>query len=200
MISLGYIPSIYSATDFIQGNFNVTLPNNYNLFFPLGVRDQKDVPKCVSVSVTDMVLWHLNNKNIKSNFLDNYFFFNRENKSIAGMSPKEAFHILSVKGVPTKNKFYKMSIFGRINSIASVKLSIVNNGPVLVALPVYSFDNKFWENRGCLLGGHAVLFTGFNENSFILRNSWGVSYGIDGYFEFPFKDFKSIYECWTLID
>lgn len=38
------------------------------------------------------------------------------------------------------------------------------------------------------LGGHAVLAVGYEEDSqwFIVRNSWGAEWGIDGYFTMPY--------------
>ena len=36
-----------------------------------------------------------------------------------------------------------------------------------------------------VLGGHAVAAVGFNENSFIIRNSWGEQWGENGYFYMP---------------
>ncbi len=38
------------------------------------------------------------------------------------------------------------------------------------------------------LGGHAVLAVGYEEGSqwFIVRNSWGAQWGMDGYFTMPY--------------
>jgi C1A family cysteine protease len=39
-----------------------------------------------------------------------------------------------------------------------------------------------------LLGGHAILAVGYNdaEQRFIVRNSWGTSWGMQGYFTIPY--------------
>jgi C1A family cysteine protease len=39
-----------------------------------------------------------------------------------------------------------------------------------------------------LLGGHAVMAVGFDQATrrFIIRNSWGVDWGMKGYFTIPF--------------
>ena len=38
------------------------------------------------------------------------------------------------------------------------------------------------------LGGHAVLAVGYEDSSqsFIVRNSWGAAWGINGYFTMPY--------------
>lgn len=46
-----------------------------------------------------------------------------------------------------------------------------------------------------------MCLVGWTEEGFIVRNSWGVEWGIDGgYTIFPFKDWGMHGECWTLID
>jgi C1A family cysteine protease len=39
-----------------------------------------------------------------------------------------------------------------------------------------------------VLGGHAVLAVGYDEDQqrFIVRNSWGDDWGMDGYFTMPY--------------
>jgi C1A family cysteine protease len=43
-------------------------------------------------------------------------------------------------------------------------------------------------NEGCV-GGHAVCCVGYNdaEQMFIVRNSWGSSWGLQGYFKMPYQ-------------
>jgi C1A family cysteine protease len=40
-----------------------------------------------------------------------------------------------------------------------------------------------------LLGGHAVVVVGFHDESqrFIVRNSWGKKWGLEGYFTMPYE-------------
>lgn len=56
---------------------------------------------------------------------------------------------------------------------------ITKNKPV-IELPDYSQE---------LQGGHAVVIVGYddNEEHFIIRNSWGSSWGLNGYFYMPYN-------------
>jgi len=45
-----------------------------------------------------------------------------------------------------------------------------------------------------VIGGHAVLCIGYNENDqrFIVRNSWGDGFGMKGYFTFPYEYMRTM--------
>lgn len=56
-----------------------------------------------------------------------------------------------------------------------------------------------------LLGGHAVVIVGYDDNDdggrFILRNSWGKGWGQDGYFTLPYQfllDPEQASDFWTI--
>jgi C1A family cysteine protease len=49
------------------------------------------------------------------------------------------------------------------------------------------------------MGGHCILIVGYNENGFIIRNSWGNLFGNKGYTLLPYNEFNSIFEAWTII-
>jgi C1A family cysteine protease len=70
--------------------------------------------------------------------------------------------------------------------------------PVVFGFSVYeSFETQEVARSGVVplpkkgekqLGGHAVLAVGYDDTaqSFIVRNSWGPSWGQDGYFTMPY--------------
>ena len=58
--------------------------------------------------------------------------------------------------------------------------------------------NDFW-NGAELEGGHCVAVVGYDKNGFIIRNSWGRSYGRNGYWTLPYSEFNKIKEIWTCI-
>ena len=76
-----------------------------------------------------------------------------------------------------------------VRSSLALKYAIYLNGPCVGALPVYNtYINKFWdEYRGEYQGGHAIAIIGWDDDGFIIRNSWGTSYGEKGYATIPYK-------------
>jgi len=72
--------------------------------------------------------------------------------------------------------------------------------PVIIGFDVYSsFESQTVAQTGImpypnvksekLLGGHCVLLVGYDntKNTFIVRNSWGTSWGDKGYFYMPYE-------------
>lgn len=198
MRSYGYIKSNLIGNELIADRVipYVSLPPKYEVSSLSSVRDQGSVPKCVSVALTDMVDWNLTICKIKTKFSDSIFYDKDSTSNSNGMQPKSAFELL-VGGRLTEIP-YKFSIYAMVTSLEVAKRCIVQYGPIMVCLPVKSMDNMFWKGD-MNYGGHAVLFIGYNHNGFILRNSWGYSYGNGGYYEFPYSDFDLIYESWTLL-
>ena len=152
--------------------------------------DQGNQGICVSVSLGDIVTFA--KKSINKNVVihTDYFYRKRNDKNIDGMTPREAFEIVVSD--------FQIKMFAKIQDIDTMKKSIIMNGPCMACLPCYNDENVFWKGNN-LIGGHAVVFTGFDKNGFILKNSWGWQYGNNGYYLFPYEDWKYLYEAWTLI-
>lgn len=195
MRSYGYIKSNLDPSDIIvaPGAF----PKTYDLGNWMDpIRDQGCTPKCVSCCLTDMVNFKLKPKGqyLKD---DTYFYNERPDKSIKGMIPKDAFKICT-KGVGAPMIDYKLRSYSRLGSVKLLKFAIRTYGPVMVAMDVRSTDERFWLGSS-YYGGHAVLFTGYDQYNFQLRNSWGYSYGDKGYIEFPISQINLIHEAWCLL-
>ena len=83
-----------------------------------------------------------------------------------------------------------------------MKRALIIDGPAFIGLPAFNFGNTFWKpepgEQG--IGGHAVAVVGYNKHGFILRNSWGTSWGDYGYGLFPYKDWGIQWELWTTVD
>eukprot|EP01132_Coremiostelium_polycephalum_P002423 gene2423-2992_t len=81
-----------------------------------------------------------------------------------------------------------------LNSETAIQQSILNNGPVEGTFMVYQdfmgyTSGVYSRTPGSpLLGGHAIKIVGWGhddasgKNYWIVANSWGTSWGIDGYF------------------
>lgn len=94
----------------------------------------------------------------------------------------------------------KVTRYERVLDLNGCIDAIANGYPVIIGFDVYSsfmssktaktgimtFPNTSSER---LLGGHAVLLVGYDKTKqvFIVRNSWGTSWGDKGYFYMPFR-------------
>jgi C1A family cysteine protease len=82
--------------------------------------------------------------------------------------------------------------------LTSMKDVLANGLPIVVGFTVYqSFESPQVAQTGIVplprrrepvLGGHAVLVVGYDDSQsrFIVRNSWGTGWGLQGYFLMPY--------------
>lgn len=73
------------------------------------------------------------------------------------------------------------------STILKIKQEIYQNGPVCAAFTVYNdfYDYKrgiYSGGKNGLVGGHAVVIVGWGPDYWIVRNSWGIAWGMDGFF------------------
>lgn len=113
------------------------------------------------------------------------FTFNEINSKETGTPAKfyKVLHFYSVAGIPKDN-----------GSEFHIRYNIFRWGPVSTSFAVYpdfyTFDAKNdiyeWNGKGPQVGGHAVVIIGWgkekNKDYWIIRNSWGTSWGDEGYF------------------
>lgn len=98
-------------------------------------------------------------------------------------------------------------------NVIEVKKALAEKLAVVVGMSVYeSFfdgdrtgDVPMPGDREALLGGHAVLLTGYNDakQRFTFRNSWGAAWGNKGYGTLPYAYVGDRYlgaDYWALID
>jgi C1A family cysteine protease len=97
-------------------------------------------------------------------------------------------------------------------TLDQVKRALADGFPVAYGFPVYdsismSADISLPEANGRLLGGHAVLAVGYDDNhlgknkgSIIFRNSWGPLWGNEGYGYLPYEYVEKQWavDFWTI--
>lgn len=102
----------------------------------------------------------------------------------------------------------------RSTTVQAMRQALKNEGPFMAALLVCSNfapdSNGFLPlPSGAILGGHAVGIVGDlpDKQAFILRNSWGKDWGLEGYAYLPYSWITSRYdggwyffEAWTAVD
>lgn len=94
----------------------------------------------------------------------------------------------------------------------SVMQALAQGNPVVIGITVYeSFESGIVAETGVVplpqqgeqcLGGHAVLVVGYDAlaNTFVVRNSWGSSWGNYGHFTLPFQYLETLgSDFWALV-
>lgn len=148
------------------------------------------------------------------------FIYDQRSLSLNGMTVAEALELAKVKGICTENSYefnvqhngitkelyteasqFKISPeYFRISDIMSLKQAMCDGKAILITFPVYNKSTKFWkkEANDKFLGYHCVMACGFTETSVLLRNSWGNTWGNEGYsVDFKYGDWDSVLECWA---
>lgn len=204
-MNYGFIKSkIDGSEDIFKASESIELPSRYSYINYLpNVLNQGSKPICVPCSISAYVNWKMNlvDGNEKDNNIDlKSIYSSRSNSSDDGMSFKDALHFMKHEGVDTDNGLFKIKGYAMVGSIIQLKYALLINGVCIGGLPVYnSMLSEFWKEGGEFEGGHAIAIVGYDEEGFIIRNSWGKSYGKDGYYHLKYDDFgDSFYEIWTM--
>lgn len=81
----------------------------------------------------------------------------------------------------------------------AMQTALVTGFPIVIGFTVYeSFMSEQVASTGIVpmpgpnesvVGGHAVAIVGYNEQGWIVRNSWGTDWGMQGYFIMPYQYF-----------
>lgn len=196
MYNSGYVRSVVFGAPCFEPKESSTLPDSLDLRNQVGPAINQGVRGiCVSACVTDMLKYIYAGTEQKYKKPVDFFYNRRGDKKVDGMSPRNAFEIAQANGL--------IQSYATLKSILAIKIAMLANGPVLIALPVYQLDSDFWRKRepnDKPQGYHAVTLAGFYEKDqeFLLRNSWGVTWGLEGYSYFPYRDQDLIMEAWTI--
>ena len=161
---------------------------DYSKFVGLKIKDQGNNPTCVPTSISIML--EAMDYNIKWD-IDKIYEDRPEPKG-EGMQIRDALKMLKKEINDPHFKYY------RLRSWLQIKWSLIANGPCILALPVKSMDNEFWKG-GEDLGGHAVACVGYDDEGFIIQNSWGSGWGIGGMTKLSYDDMRYVIESWGII-
>lgn len=205
MANFGFIKSNIDGTEHLFTVGDNSLPEVYsykNYLSP--VLNQGNLPICVPCSVSTYINWKINLENGSKE--DNNVSYSEIYKSRTfpedGMTFKDAFKFLLRTGVTTDCGNFKIEEYSLVRNPIQLKNALLMNGPCLGALPVYNWDKYFWrkEQGNGLMGYHAIAIIGYNENGFIIRNSWGKNFGDGGYTEITYDEYDTLLEVWTIME
>ncbi len=186
--------------------------------------DQMVDGPCSAYSAAAIKQWHeYKNYKLKKDLSKRFVYVMRKNFPNKGMFARDTMDVLKNHGIPLDKTFkwkykkkddipqlvfeeasnHKILAYARIYSIEGVKKALFKNGPCYIAFPVYNNNFQFWKKSKIsdkILGGHACVVVGYDQEGFIIRNSWGSTWGDRGHTIYPYSDWGTEYETWTLID
>lgn len=167
------------------------------------VLNQGEEPICVPCTISAYLNWRENlvDGESKDNGIDLYGIYGKKTNDGDGMTYKEAFYNLRHNGAHSNKGILKIREYAILRNPIEMRYAILANGPIFIALPVYNGTAYFWlKNPGDrLLGYHAVSVVGYTERGFIIRNSWGNSFGENGYTTLDVDDLGKILEAWSIV-
>ena len=206
-IYLGCKPSVLNGTEKVfQPSKTLVLPGEYSFQNQMPpVLNQGSTNMCVTYAVASHIDWNINmdkKTKCKDNNVDRKSIYSA--RTVAGdngMTIKEAMTYVKNTGVKTNIGLVKIDNCAKIGSVDALKQAVVANGPCVGGLMCYGDYTEFWKKGfGQPLGGHAISIVGYTKDGFIIRNSWGTSYGKGGYALMKYADFSNFFELWTIID
>lgn len=103
-------------------------------------------------------------------------------------------------------RFMRISSYYRCYDEDDIKKAITMGFPVIFGMTVYSnymtqSGGVYNNATGTIKGGHAQVIVGYDDNvgAFIVRNSWGTSWGSGGYAWIEYKTLmKLLMDAWAI--
>ncbi len=107
---------------------------------------------------------------------------------------------------------YKIKAYARLDSLETMKRSLVVNGPCVAGVAVYNnwSTQEVWSSgkipmpgNSPLRGGHAICIVGYDDETemFKFKNSWNTGWGDKGYGYLPYEYMElADSEAWSATD
>ncbi|WP_053061617.1 C1 family peptidase [Paenibacillus sp. VT-400] len=221
---LGLIPSPVDKRDILMSSIlpQFTVPQRFEVQGLTPIRDQKNEGTCVGFACTvGMKEWQEQQEH-KHYFKLSPRYLYQKCKEIDGL-PGEgtyirlALDILATKGVSEEHYWpyvpcqpgtpqseadenaeqYKIKAYASLDSLETMKKSLLVNGPFVLGVPVYM---NWWKDEvgktgeipmpsdSQMVGGHAICVVGYDEGTsmFKFKNSWSENWGDKGYGYLPY--------------
>lgn len=163
---------------------------DYSRYTSLNIKNQGNRPTCVPHAISTML--EASDYKNEFNYDIDWVYERRPEPQGDGMTIRDALKILKSDLADPYMKYF------RLRSILQIKWSIVANGPCIFALPVKSMDEYFWLGSEDF-GGHAVCCVGYDDDGFIIQNSWGTCWGRSGMTKLPYDQLNYIIEAWGIL-
>lgn len=106
---------------------------------------------------------------------------------------------------------HRVQSYHRLTTVSEMLACLAEGYPFVFGFAVYeSFESQQVARTGNvpmpkkderMLGGHAVLAVGYDQTKkrFLVRNSWGMGWGRDGYFTMPYAYLETLSaDFWTI--
>lgn len=109
---------------------------------------------------------------------------------------------------------FKIDSYLRVETIEEIEKTLAQFGPIVCTMAVYPYMFYLGKNNCTLkpirdvnrtdfIGGHAIIMVGYNseERMFKFKNSWGQSWGQDGYFYCSYDNWNDyVWDMWQIVD
>ena len=188
------------------------------------IKDQGTQGTCAAQTAACMKEWQeLHDVKFNQYMSPQFIYNNRKNQDSEGMFGRDVMRIMSKIGscseknypyeliespenikqeILEEAKLYKIKSYAQIKTIEGLKKALFINGPCYISFPVYNYSETMWKQKlgETSQGGHAMTVVGYNEDGFIIRNSWGEDWGDKGYCYYSYSDWGCHWEAWTTID
>jgi len=101
-----------------------------------------------------------------------------------------------------------VTTYETIDTVQDLKIALSEGNPAVIGIAVYPyFESEMMAMSGNLelpqpgqtsMGGHAVCVVGYSDaqQAFLVRNSWGSTWGMNGYFWLPYAYASNPQWCW----